>query len=131
MPKTTKQIIKIKRLKDGSYSLIKDENFIYMLGVGYGFHLKVLKAAGQTDNKIYSDGKNFTNLINKIMATGEKKNFAKTTITREEGVIFNEWLDCICEILIEADGINLQGSDLKRFFKLSQNFLKKTKIKTK
>jgi hypothetical protein len=118
----TKQYsVSIKSTKDGSYLLKKDDNLMHMLGIGYGFHKKLLEVASKSEGKIYEDGKNFTDLIEKLSVAGKT-----VTINNDEALILREWINCICQILIETSGVSVEDENIKKFFRVSESFVKKT-----
>jgi hypothetical protein len=119
MPKKYK--VSVKGLKDGSFLIEKDDGIMHMLGIGYGFHRKLLEVASKSDGKVYDDGKNFTDLIEKL-SVNEKK----VIISNSEATILREWINCICQILIETSGISAEDENIRKFFRVSEDFVKKT-----
>lgn len=124
--------ISIKNIGDDSFSIKKDDNLMHMLGIGYGFHRKLLEVASKSEGMAFEDGRHFTDLMDKLAGAEDKK---QVIITSGEASILREWINCICQILIETNGISVKDENIRKFFKLSESFVKKTnpdnKIKKK
>ena len=120
--------IKIKKLEGGSISIRRDENLIHMLSVGYGIHRNILEAVSKGDGKAYSDGGVFEGIMQKIVSSGEEGKKLNETIvlSKDDTVILNEWVDCICQLLVEMDGVDYKDEKISKFLKISQDFLKKS-----
>lgn len=53
------------------------------------------------------------------------KNEQKTVLLNKEQVdLLAKWIDSICKILIEKDGVDLKNKDLNEYFKLASKFNK-------
>lgn len=119
---TQSSIIKIKKIKDDRISIKLDENLNHLLGIAYGFHKKVIESTSKAEGKIYQETFVFNNLIDKLTNQETKE----TELNLEEIKTLYNWIECICQMMIEMDTINLKHKNIKKFFKLAQNFIKKT-----
>lgn len=114
--------ISIKRVGENSFSMKKDENMMHMMGIGYGFYRKLLEVASQSDSQTYGSAKQFTDLIDKLSSTESEV----VVLDAAETTMLREWINCMCQILIETNGISVDDENIKKFFRVSESFVKKT-----
>lgn len=121
--------IKIKKLENDSYELIKNENYDHLFGMSSGFFKQILKLGIVA----YEELDNISSIpLNKRIETSEKFDEIQKKILNNEELtvvldkqelhIINEWIQSICEILIEFDTIDLKEERIVKYLKLSQSF---------
>lgn len=126
--KETNDIL-VKKLKKGNYSLVVDKNLQHLIGLAYGFHNRVMETFSRKDNTQYTESVSLLNAINKIVPTNpDSINSKKVTLEFDDIKTLNIWLKCVCQMIIELEHVDLKHKNIKKFFKLSDDFFKKTNI---
>lgn len=115
--------IKINQISHDVFEIVKDNNFAHLMGIGYGFHKTIMQATSKADNMDYHDGEYFKSIIIKIENTDEET----AILNSKELRILSEWIDSLCQMMLEMNTIDFKDKKIKKYFKLSENFVTKLK----
>lgn len=118
---TKKDSISFKKEKKGTFCIFKDENFAHLMAMSFTFHSKYMEIVSEQKGQTMQESPKFLKLMQDLSVANEK-----ISIRQSELKLLNEWVKCITEIIIELPTANLKDKNLKKFFRLSQDFVKKT-----
>jgi hypothetical protein len=116
-----KDIISIRKGKNGTSTIAKNENFAHLMAVSFTFHSKYMESISMERGQILQEGPRFLALMEKLSLGGDK-----ISISVSEIKILNEWIKCITEIIIALPATDLKDKNMQMFFRLSQDFVTKT-----
>jgi hypothetical protein len=120
MPKKVE--IKITRLGDDLTHIEKDENLVHLISIGYGFHKKVIELVAEKGFK-YENGDEFVIILSKLSPIINDAALFKNY----EIIMLRRWIDCVCQMLLDIDGVDYKDKDIRKFFKLAKDFVDKTR----
>lgn len=115
--------IKINKLENDSYEIIKDNNFAHLMGMSSGFYTRVLQFGSKFENVTANSSIEFKIVLNKIKDHKE----LKPIFNKKELFMIDFWIKSLCEMLLEIDAIDLKEKNLVKYLKLSQSFTLKLK----
>ncbi len=116
-----KDIISFRKSKNGTFTILKNENFAHLMAVSFTFHSKYMESISMEKGKILQEGPRFLALMEKLSLGDEK-----IDVSTGEIKILNEWVKCITEIIIALPATDLKDKNMQMFFRLSQDFVTKT-----
>jgi predicted site-specific integrase-resolvase len=116
-----KDIITFKKSKNGTFTIIKNENFAHLMAVSFAFHSKYMESLSEEKGQIIQEGPRFLALMERLSTADEK-----VSLSLSEVKILNEWVKCITEIIIAIPSTDLKDKNMQTFFRLSQDFVTKT-----
>lgn len=116
-----KDIITFKKDKNGTFAIVKNENFAHLMAVSFAFHSKYMESISMEKGQMLQEGPKFLALMERLSTADEKVN-----VSLSEVRILNEWVKCITEIIIAIPSTDLKDKNMKTFFRLAQDFVTKT-----
>lgn len=116
-----KDIISFKKNKNGTFTILKNENFAHLMAVSFTFHSKYMESISAENGHILQEGPKFLALMERLSLAIDK-----VDISLSEVKILNDWIGCIAEIIIALPGTDLKDKNMQVFFRLAQDFVKKT-----
>lgn len=109
----------IEKLNDDTFVLKKNKEFSNMFETTLTIYNRFIQDIEKITKKKYPENDLFVGLIVIL------KNEQKTVLLNKEQVdLLAKWIDSICKILIEKDGVDLKNKDLNEYFKLASKFNK-------
>lgn len=121
MPRPKKEHITIKKNKSGTFSIVRDENFAKLIAVSFTFHSKYMEAASLEKGQVLQESPKFLELMEMLSQEQQSIELVLSDIR-----ILHEWIKCITEIIIALPTTDLKNKNMKIFFRLSEDFAKKT-----
>ena len=115
--------IKLRVVSHDVCEIKKDDNLFHLIGMSYGFHKTMMEAASKSKGKKYKEGEYFNSILTKLELNEEET----ALLSLRELRLLSDWIDKICQMMLELNSIDLKDKKLKKYFKLSQDFLLKLK----
>lgn len=122
MARSKKEHITIRKNKNGTFTIVRDENFAKLMAVSFSFHSKYMEAVSLEKGHIVQESPKFLELMEKISCDNKKT----IQLVLSDIRILHEWVKCITEIIISIPTTDLKNNNLLTFFRLSEDFGKKT-----
>lgn len=110
---------KIEKLNEDCFILKKDKEFQCVFDVTLAIYNKFIQDIEKIIKKKYPEKNSFVELI--IILKNEKKNIL---LNKEQLELLSNWIDSICNILLEKEGVDLKNKELTDYFKLASEFNK-------
>jgi hypothetical protein len=116
-----KDIISFRKGRNGTFRIVKNENFAHLMAVSFAFHSKYMESISLEKGQILQEGPKFLALMERLSLGDEKVDISLTEVK-----ILNEWVKCITEIIIAIPSTDLKDKNMQAFFRLAQDFVTKT-----
>lgn len=112
--------IDLQRIDYNRFALVKNKNFHFLLSNTYGFYRKILNDMESSSiYEEYSEIPEFTQLIEKLTDDNTESELSMDNLT----TLMN-WIDIICTVILELEGIDFNDKDLVKYFKIAKQFNK-------
>jgi hypothetical protein len=126
--------IKLKKIKNDKFSLSKNEDLEYLIGLSYGIHHKMLHIYNNFQLTQASSSYKNSALFDEILTKISDFEQLEVEVTKKEIVLISKWIDSICQLLYEeyeeSDKITIINIDkprLMKYWKVAGEFLKKSR----
>lgn len=121
MARPKKDHITLKKNRNGTFTIVRDEHFAKLMAVSFAFHSKYMEAASIEKGQVLQESPKFLLLMEQISADQEMVELVLSDIK-----ILHEWVKCITEIIIALPNTDLKSDNMITFFRLSEDFVKRT-----
>lgn len=114
-----KQESNIDKLNDDTFILKKNKDFNVVFDTTLAIYNLFVEDVEKIIKKKYVEKDSFVQLI--ILLKKEEKT---VILNKEQIELLSQWIDRICNIIIEKNNVDLKNKDLKEYFKFATQFNK-------
>jgi len=115
-----KEKFKIQRLNDETYVLTKGKDFQKVFDITLTIYNEFIKDVEKIIKHKYKEKDEFINLIILL-----KEDNVQILISKNQLKLLSDWIDRICNILLEKDGVDYKNEELNEYFAISSKFNQK------
>jgi hypothetical protein len=121
MARPKKEHITLRKNRNGTFTIVRDEHFAKLMAVSFAFHSKYMESVSVEKGHTMQESPKFLLLMEKISEEQESIELVMGDIK-----ILHEWVKCITEIIIALPSTDLTNENMLTFFRLSEDFVKRT-----
>ena len=114
-----KTIIKIEKLNEDNYLIKKTKAFNDLCNTTDAIYQRFILDWEDVTKENYIEKEEFINLL--VIVKSENEN---ATLNKKEIKLLSDWIDGICNYIIERNTTNLKNKDLNLYFKIASDFNK-------
>jgi len=115
-----KDKFKIQRLNDQTFVLTKGKEFQKVFDVTLTIYNEFIKKKKKIIKHKYKENDEFINLIILL-----KEDRSQILISKSQLQLLSNWIDRICNILLEKEGVDYKNEELNEYFTIASNFNQK------
>jgi hypothetical protein len=121
MGRPKKDHISLKKNRNGTFTIIRDEHFAKLMAVSFTFHSKYMESVSIEKGHSMQESPKFLLLMERISEEQESIELVISDLK-----ILHEWVKCITEIILVLPNTDLTTPNMLTFFRLAEDFVKRT-----